>query len=124
MSFADPLVLTIGGTAHTLNRISSTDLRAVYQSADGTKNVTISHQKTGKNQSRVRSLWKYTETRFAADPFVPTQNISIQDSIHVVIDRPVTGFTQTDVVNQFSAIVTSLTATSNAAVIKLYGMES
>lgn len=124
MSFTDPMVITIGGTAYTFNRISNTDLRSVYQTADGTKNVTIGHQKTGKNKSRVRTLWKYTETRFTADPFVPTQNISIQDSIHVVIDRPVTGFNQTDVVNQFAGIVAALTASSNAAVVKLYGMES
>lgn len=124
MSFSDPITITIGGTGYTFNRVSSTDLKAVYQTADGTKAITVSHQRTGKNLTRVRTLFKFSEKRFSADPFVPAQNIQIEDSVHFVIDRPVTGFTQTDVVNQFAGLSTFLSATSYAAILKLYGMES
>lgn len=123
MSFPDPISITIGGTAYSFARVASGNLQASYQTADGLRKLEISHVRS-KKKDRVRTLFKFIEVRIAADPFVPAQNVQVSDSVHLVIDRPLVSFTQGDIVNQAAGVFTYLQASTNAALIKLYAMES
>jgi hypothetical protein len=47
-----------------------------------------------------------------------------QLGVYLVIDRPLTGFTQTQVKDLVTCLTGMLTASSNAAIDKLFGLES
>lgn len=123
MSFTDPISITIGGVAYSFARVASGNLVASYQTSDGLRRLDISHVRS-KKRDRVRTLFKFTEVRIAVDPFIPATNVQVSDSVHLVIDRPIVSFTQSDIVNQCAGVFTYLQASTNAALIKLFSMES
>lgn len=117
MAFADPIAnVTLATVAQTLPRISSIGQRSSYRKADGSLLYTLSHQ---SNKTRVRSMMR-------ADEFIDVNADLIleQLGVYFVIDRPLTGFTQTQVVDLSACLIGTLTASSNAALIKLFGGES
>lgn len=116
--FADPIAsVTYATVAQTLPRISTNGSKSVYRKSDGSLVITLSHQ-TARN--RVRSMARL-------DRNIDTDANSVLDSncaVYLVIDRPVTGFSETDVVNQSECLFGALTASTNAGLKKLYAQES
>lgn len=119
MALADPQSVTIG-SAVSLPRVSIQGYESVYQAADRTVTEKVSHQPSAK---RTRSVMRVDKTVIAADPLT-SLNGSYTGSCYVVMDFPIVGFTTTDRINIVTGLFTQLTATSNAVLTKLIGLES
>lgn len=111
--FTDPLPnVTINAVAQTLPRVRTDLYAADYQKADGLVGVSISHTVNGK---RRRHLFKLSQKKTTADPFIPAQNVEVSASVHVVVDEPIAGFDDTELGYLVSALTGWLTSGTNAA---------
>lgn len=123
MALSDPQTITVNGVAKTLNRISqSTDdrkgiVKTVYRTADRAFTLTVSHTTSG---DRVRSMARLDQVVAAADPLSAEMREIVLTDYHVV-DRPLVGFTTTQVQQQVTGFQTWHTST---VVDKMYGGES
>jgi len=117
VAFTDPQVITVATVAQSMPRILSSGLSSTYQKNDKNYTFKISHQESGV---RVRSLVRVDFRAVVADELSGDnhyQNLSVQ----LVIDRPITGFTATQVYDLIAGLKTWLDSTN---VGKLYGEES
>lgn len=115
--FADPLAnVTYDSVAQTLPRVSQSGQKSIYQKADGSLTMTISHQLAGSG--KIRSVCRL-------DRFVDVNSdLELeQEAVYVVLERPKTGFSETDTVNLFSCLFGMLTAGTNAGIKKLHAQE-
>jgi hypothetical protein len=111
--FTDPLPnVTINTVAQTLPRIRSDLYGAEYMKADGNVEVQISHNSNGK---RRRHLFRLSQKKVAADPFIPAQNVEISASVHIVVDEPVVGFDDTELGYLVTALKDWVAAGTNTA---------
>jgi len=116
--FADPITITVNGSAKTLARIKSTGTSSDYVSSDGNYTMTISHQ---VSRGRIRTLIKTGQRVVATDP-LSSENDYAWLYDQRVIDRPEVGFDATT--------IGYLVAADNAWIVaagvvgKLYGQES
>jgi len=91
MALADPQSLP-GTPVVPLARISAALGR--FGSDDSTYELTVDHSRN----SRARHTVKLTQRKISADPLLPSQNREYSQSIHIVIDHPKQGFSNTEVV--------------------------
>lgn len=118
MAFADPQSVTINTVAETLPRVAdSAPGASFYMKADGSVELRISHT----NGRRNRRLAGLKVTKFSPDPFVPTQNVKLTHSVHVVSDEPLAGFTLAEKRDTLKALRVWLT---DANIDKLLGGEA
>jgi hypothetical protein len=130
MAFTDPQSITItgfnGGSAISLPRTSDSPNRSEYTSNDGLYKVTVSVLTSGKPGSasyRVRSMFRVDVSILATDPFNAAVSAYQTYSAWVVTDKPPFGFTVTQMTNITSALLGLLTASTNAAIVKMLGGE-
>lgn len=102
-----PQTVTISTVATDLNRISSKETSSSYVSSTGELSLDVSHQTT---KARKRHLMKVTKTIIAADP-ITAVNAEYSASVHIVIDEPIIGFSDTDL----DAIAAGLKAWASSA---------
>jgi len=122
MSLSDPLSVTISGNTFTLPRVSVGDRKSVYQVGDETITITVSHLPTkGKGWRR---MVRIDTSKIAADPFESGENNEVAMSAYVVIETPSDGYTPAEALAVWLALSGVLTASSNAAMIKVLGGES
>lgn len=115
--FADPIAnVSYNSSAQTMPRVSTNGSKSVYRKSDGSLVATISHTPA---RNRVRSM-----IRFDRNVDVNSDNVLESYSAYLVIDRPISGFSETDVVNLVTCLTGTLTASSNAAISKLFAQES
>lgn len=115
--FVDPITITINAVAQVMNRVSSTGTSSVYQTADGTHKLTISHTRT---RDKIRSLVRLDKQKVAADPLT-AENQYVTLTQYSVFERPIFGFTQTEM----EQLNTGFEAwVDNAVIGKLFGNES
>lgn len=117
MAFADPLAnITLATVAQTLPRVTTSGQRSTYRKTDGSLVGTISHQ---TNKTRVRSMARI-------DQFLDVNSDLVLENlgVYLVIDRPITGFSQTQIKDLITCVTDWMTASSKAAMDKLYGLES
>lgn len=91
MALADPQVIP-GTPTLSLARISASLGR--FGSDDSTYEMSVDHSRN----ARARHTVKLTQRKISADPLLPTQNREYSQSIHIVIDHPKQGFSNTEVV--------------------------
>lgn len=115
MSLADPLSIDIGAGAVSLPRVSVGAFTSTYTSADGNISVVVGHTYA----KRTRRVARVNVKKTAADPLFPAQNAPYTMSSYVVMDVPPVGFTATEVVNVTKGVLTLLTASTNANLIKI-----
>lgn len=120
--FTDPQSVKIGASTISLPRVSSGDLKSAYGNEDSTVDLTISTQETGK--SRLRHTVRLDKSKIAADPLITTQNVENSASVYLVIDRPVSGFTNTEAEEIAKGLLEYLSASTYANVKKVLGRES
>lgn len=118
--FADPQSITIDGTSHSLACVKRGLEEGLYRNSQRTVTLRISHQ---SRKARTRSMYRVDVDKVAADP-ITTDNVSKSCGIYVVIDKPDFGFSEADVINQLTGIVTALSASTYAAAKKLTAGES
>jgi len=116
--FADPIAnVTYNAVAQTVPRISTSGGKSIYRVADGSLVVTISHQVI--NNGKVRSL-----LRIDRNVDVNSDLTLENEAAYLVLERPATGFSETDTVNLVTCLTGLLTASTNAAIKKLHAQES
>ena len=118
MALADPQSLTIGGTATSFPRTDGPN-PGVFTTSDGTTVFKV----TPVSGKRHRRTVRLDFSKIAADP-ISAVNKRVSGSVYVVVDFPVDGFTQTELVNQVKALSDWLTASTNANTIKVISGES
>lgn len=122
MSFADPLSITIGGVTTSLPKTSVEGDKTEYTSGDGTIKVSVDHDY--KSGGRTRRVLRVDTAKVSADPFKPDQNVTRTMSFYIVFDTPPAGYTAAEQLAVASGLIALMTATSNAALVKLLGGES
>jgi hypothetical protein len=117
MSFPDPQSVTVNAVAQSLPNISREAFASQYRKDDGTYSLKVNHSEGKRNRRTVRLDFQ----KVAADPFEPALNQKFTGSVYVVIDAPITGFTNTEIKD----ITLGLTGwLSSANVLKVLGGES
>nr|QDH90762.1 MAG: hypothetical protein H1Rhizo26FD1160_000003 [Leviviridae sp.] len=112
---ADPQSVTVGGSTISIPRVTEVGNYTEYYSADGITSLRIT-QASSANKRR-HSLTLRT-AKIAADP-ISGLNSRKLSNITVTVDRPVDGFTVTEIKDQLVALATLLTASSAATAIKI-----
>jgi hypothetical protein len=102
MALADPQSLPTTPTATSLDRI--TTALGAFASADTTYELTVQHSRN----SRTRHVVKLSQRKISADPLLPSQNREYTQSVHVVIDHPLSGFTASEVTSFVDVFVNYL----------------
>jgi hypothetical protein len=115
--FADPQTLTINSVPYTLARVSTNGLKSIYQTADGNHVLTLSHSVT---KDRIRSMARLDTRQVVADPLTSASEWANLAEYHVW-DRPLVGFSSTEVTQQTTGFKTWLDST---AIGKIFGQES
>lgn len=118
LSFADPQSVTVNAVAQSLPNVVRDSFSAMYRKDDGSVALKISHVEKARNRRVVRIDFE----KVAADPFTPALNQKFTGSVYVVLDAPVTGYTNTELGYYITALADWLKAGTNAA--KVLGGES
>lgn len=117
---ADPQSVTVNAVAQSLPRTSAGVNAGIFTKDDGAAKLSVSHA-YGK---RTRRTARFDFNKIVADPLVPTQNQKVGSSVYVVIDTPVTGFTNVEIKQIVDGFLAWLTASSGANITKIIGGES
>lgn len=119
MALADPQSITVG-SAITLPRITTGEKSAEYVSADGTVGILVSHQIV---KGRRRTLVKASRKKVSTDVLTDVKS-EIGAVINISIDRPNVGFTEAELIELCTGAFTWNTASTNANLKKVLGLES
>jgi hypothetical protein len=119
--FSDPQSVTVNAVAQSLPATSREGRKSVYQKADGSYTLTMSHDVTTKKE---RHLARLDHRKTVSDPLTPANNVDVMSSVYVVFDHPITGFSDTELRNDAVGLLSYLTASSGANIDKLLGLES
>lgn len=120
MAFADPQSVKISGVTTSLPRVSVGKNESKYQSADGLITLSASSQ----YGSRTRQVIRIDTSKLTADPFIPAQNVKVSESIYLVIDSPVAGYTDAELKAVYDGFIEALQASSSKLITQLLGGES
>lgn len=118
--FTEPIVLTIGGSAKSLNRTGTSDVGSKYATADTAHRVTINHENT---KTRSRHVIRVDFDSLVANPLITGQQISQSMSVWLAVNTN-RGYDVATAKSVVDALVAYLAATSGANVTKLLGGES
>lgn len=113
MAFSDPQTLTINAVDHTCNKVSSSERKSVYRTADEGEQLTISHQET---KNRTRHMVRVDSRVVAADPLT-AENEYKSAGIYIVIDEPEFGFSDAELDYRVQALKAWLTTANVTAVL-------
>lgn len=100
--FVDPQSVTVDAVANSLPRVAVGDRTATYSNGDDSLTLTISH--TASNRGRVRRVARLDFSEISADPFLPSQNLAVSGSAYLVIDEPLNGFTDAELLTKVKAL--------------------
>lgn len=117
---ADPQSITVNAVANSLPRTAFGENQGQFIKDDGSARLTVSHT-YGK---RTRRTARFDFNKIVTDPLVPSQNQKVGSSVYIVIDQPVTGFTNTEIKQIADGFLAWLTASSGANIVKILGGES
>lgn len=120
MAFADPQSIKIEATTSSLPRVETSGGESKYSNEDGTVSLKISTT----NGRRRRHTIRVDQTKITDDPYNDALNVTIGESVYLVIDRPIAGFTNAQSLAAVKGFVELLSGTEYAAVKKLLGNES
>lgn len=122
MAFADPQSITIDGSTFACARVFSPSTTGTFVSSDISQKISVGPQPM--SNGRTRRTAALVNTKITADPLVATTNVRVSDTIRLIIDRPVNGYSDAEVVKQVTGFITWLTASSNANLVKLVAGEN
>lgn len=123
MAFADPLSITISGTANTLARVSSEGMSSTYQTADGLVRLVVSHRKVNRT-GRWQRQYRFYQKKVAADPLASGVNKEFSESFAILLDVPEVGFSIAETKAFIDGVLAHLNASSGAQITKFIGGES
>lgn len=114
---ADPQTVTINAVAKVMPRVEQEGKSALYQLADNTFKLKVSHQPA---KDRVRSMVRLDQRLVVPDPLTSVNDFE-DAGIYIVLDRPLAGFSLAQLEYMRAGIFALCDATFFA---KLYGQES
>lgn len=116
--FADPQSVTINAVAQSLPAVSRGPTASEYRKDDATVLMTIGHQyKVDRNRFTIR----LEQTKTAPDPLVASNNKVYGQTVYIVLDKPVVGYTNSEAQLLATALVTWCTP---ANLLKVLGGET
>jgi len=119
---ADPQSVKINGSSTSLPRVSSGEGKGVYESADGLTKLSLNQTRTGKG--RKRHQMRLDITKVVASTLLPSQMEEASTSVYIVVDRPLSGYSNEDLKKIYEGFAEILSATSFEKFTKLVGGES
>lgn len=117
---ADPQSITLSQGAKTAPRLLTGTARGRFASSDGTAIVEVETTSTG---SRLRTIARAEDRKVATDPLTES-NIPVTAGVTLTINRPVVGFSETDVLNAVKGLIGWLTASTDANLKKIIAGEN
>ncbi|DAD51055.1 TPA_asm: coat protein [ssRNA phage SRR6960802_4] len=120
MALADPQTLTFDAGAISLPRISVTPSSSVYRIPNGLVTLTVTQNRSKRNRTTIR----IDGSKTVSDPLLPAVNKVVSMSTYVVVDRPLVGFSQEDLLDSLNGLVGWIQASSGANAEKVLGGES
>lgn len=117
--YTDPQTVTIGGSAKSLVRTSSTGDGGKFATSDRTHRMSVSHQYGRRQRHQIR----LEVDTLTANPILPDQNVNQSMSCYLVADLPI-GYDVASAKAIIDGFLANLTATTGANVTKLLGGES
>ncbi len=122
MAFTDPQSVTIGTTpgAISLVRVNSGSEIGKFANYDSKAELQLGTT-YGK---RTRHTARLTFSKVVTDPLVSTTNVLASGTVSLVIDVPANGFSAAEQKDLAKALIGHLTASSDAALIKLNAGEN
>lgn len=122
MAFADPQSVTIGTTpgAISLVRVNTGSDVGKFSNYDAKAALEVS---TAYGR-RSRHVARLTYSKVVTDPLVATTNVLASGTVTLTIDVPPTGFSASEQKDLAKALINQLTASTDAALIKLIAGEN
>jgi hypothetical protein len=120
MAYADPQSVTVNAVAQSLPRVSSGVNTGGFSKDDGTFKLSVSHS-YGK---RTRRVIRLDQAKIAADPLLAGVNVKATAATYLVIDQPITGFSNTELKQLVDGFLAYLSAATGAKVTQLLGGEN
>lgn len=120
MAYAEPQSVTINSTAITLPRVFVPDGAGLFRNYDSKTALKIQHA-YGRRTRRTASL---DFAKITTDPLVATTNVLSSMTARIVLDTPSTGLSAAEQLDVAKALLTWLTAGTNANLIKLVAGEN
>lgn len=115
--FTDPQSVTVNAVPQSMPRIVTGERKSTYQKNDMSFTLNLSHT---LNKDRIRSMARIDQKAIVPDPLTSVNDYETL-SVYLVIDRPLAGFSSTQVDQLITGFKSWLDST---AVGKLYGQES
>lgn len=120
MALSDPLSITIGADTVSLARTAFGQDSGAFRSSDRDNEVTISH----KYGNRVRHSVRLNHTQLVEDELVEGLSRAASMSVILTVDTPKSGYELDSQKAMVLALVSMLTASSNAKLVQILGGES
>lgn len=118
MAFVDPIKVKVDGTNEVeCPRVSTGDFASEYLSADDSVGVKLATS----NGRRKRHTARIDLSKVAPSAILPSQNEEVSSSVYLVIDRPLSGYSNEELRKAVEGLKTFLT---EANIKKLLGSES
>jgi len=115
--FSDPQVITVNAVAQSMPRVETNGKKSIYQKNDGSFTLTVSHS---ASKDRIRSMARIDQKAIVPDPLTAVNDYETL-SFYAVIDRPMAGFSTTQVDQLIAGFKTWLDTTASG---RLFGQES
>jgi hypothetical protein len=120
MAYADPQTVTVNAVAQSMPRVSSGVNTGAFSKDDGTYKLSVSHS-YGK---RTRRVIRLDMNQIAADPLAAGINVKATAATYLVVDAPITGYTNAQLKLALDGFLAYLTASSGAKLTQLLGGEN
>lgn len=116
--FTDPQSITVNSVAQSLPAIARNSENSIYQKDDGLFKMTIARQ---YRTERARFTVRIDANKTAADPLVASNNRIYSQSVYVVFDKPLVGYTNAEA-QQLGLALTAWLSAGN--MLKVLGGET
>jgi len=121
MAFTDPQSITVNSVATSLPRVITGTTVGNFVSADAAKVLTLDPRSTS---NRKRNVARLNTQRVVTDPLVSTLNTRVSSMVSLTADRPLTGVTDAQIVEEFKELFAWATANSYANLLKFAAGEN
>ncbi len=122
MAFADPQSVTIGTTPGTVSLARQYTGSEVGKFANYDAKVAL--EVSTVYGRRTRHVARLTFSKVTTDPLIATTNVLASGTVTLTVDVPPSGFSAAEQKDLVKALLNHLTATSDAALIKLTAGEN